>query len=237
MSQRKIIKNQSGSTQQILNRDVANGDQYEIPSGHWNDLSINSDIISKINSKDYVVNDGNVDLNSTVALAHIQNLHGVVKEHSDVTLLPFVSDNAPELYMISDASIGQRMMVGEQIFGQTRIDNLVDDNVKIQLHLSIDNNIADKWIQFELSYIKTTGDGDKNMNTPDGTVTFGPIEVPTTPYQIFKSTVSIPSEGFNSEEHYIFLGIKRVAAIGKTEPTNNPIVLRYCKIFYKNLVS
>lgn len=235
MAQIKIIRNESGSTKQILNRDIADGSSYEIPTHLWLELSRDPDIESFIISGDYIVNDGVDDLISSVGLVHVQNIAGVDREHSDITLLPAITLNAPEVVSISAASIGFSMIIGDEIYGQSRIDNYVGDVVSVQLHLCIDNNLSDRWIQFNLNYITTNGYNDKNMNTLTGTLQIGPIEVPTTPWRIFEVEANVPSSDFANGEHYLFIGIERVTATGKTAPTNNPAILRYCKEYWKKL--
>lgn len=237
MAQKKIITNNSGSTQQILNRDIPNTQSYDIPPHLWFELSSDETIHSLILSEDYVVNDGSQDLEPDVGHAHVQSINGVVRNHSDITLLPAVTVKAPEVVRISDATIGFNMMVGEEIFGQSRLNNYAGNSVEIQLHMAIDNSIADRWIQFNVHYITTNGINDKSMNSVNGTLQMGPIEVPTTPWRIFEAVVTIPHTAFENGEKYIYIGIERVTATGKTAPTNHPAILRYCKRYWEVLES
>lgn len=236
MSNKRIIKNVSGVTKQILNRDVPNNSEYDIPPHFWSEAAIDDEIKSLILSGDYILNNGTQDMPVDVAIYSITSLGGVVRNHSDITLLPAVTENAPEVCRISDASIAFCMNQGDEIFGQTRINNYAGGDVEVQLHMCIDNSIADRWIQFDVHYITTNGVDDKNMNSIDGTLEMLE-EVPTTPWRIFETVVTIPASAFANGEKYIYIGIERVEAVGKTSPTNNPNILRYCKRYWEALES
>jgi len=71
MSIVKIIRNESGETRQILNRDVANGDSYDVPAYLWFELYLNSEISDNVDTEDYVVNDGTQDLASDIGKKHL----------------------------------------------------------------------------------------------------------------------------------------------------------------------
>lgn len=81
MSYKRIIKNLSGSTKQILNRDIDNGDQYDIPSHLWLELIDNTEIHTLIATGDYIVNDGEYDLPIRQAIGLIRFNQSVVLEH------------------------------------------------------------------------------------------------------------------------------------------------------------
>lgn len=205
---------------------------YEIPKESFAEWSVNAQVVSDIENGDIIVNNGVEDLSVQLALAHIDS--GISFVHEDVSLLPAIGLDSPELIRLCPTTIGYNMEIGNEIFAQTRIDKLVGDFVQIQIHYTINNNESDKWVQFDVSYFTTDGRSDlKQVNTPDGTVTIGPDEVETSPYLVRESVVNIPTTAFNSDENYLFLGIKRVAPTAKNSPTNNPIALRYCKRYYK----
>jgi hypothetical protein len=233
MIQQKIVRNESGSTIQILNREMADTESYDVPPHMWAELAFDSDLHSLVTSGDFVINDGNVDLIAPVGLAHIQNIQGVVRNHSDITLLPAVTENAPAIKRLSDASIGFYMEIDNEIYGQSRINNYAGDDVEVQLHMAIDNTTADRWIEFEVSYITTNGLNDKAMDVVNGVLQMGAIEVPTTAYRIFEAVVNIPASAFANGEKYIYIGIKRVIAAGETAPTDHPVILRYCKRYWE----
>lgn len=67
----KIIRNESGETRRILNRDISHGESYDIPSGQWMKLYMDDSIRSYITSGDYIVNDGTTDLSAEAGLIHI----------------------------------------------------------------------------------------------------------------------------------------------------------------------
>jgi len=75
------------------------------------------------------------------------------------------------------------------------------------------------------------------MNTVLDTLIMGPFEVPTAPWQVFEATVSVPASAMENGEKYLFIGVKRVTATGKTAPTNHPNVLRYCKKYWERIQS
>ena len=75
------------------------------------------------------------------------------------------------------------------------------------------------------------------MNSVNGTLQMGATEVPSTPWRVFEAIVTVPSSAFDNGEKYIYIGIKRVTAIGKTSPTNHPNILRYCKRYWEKLES
>jgi len=67
----KILKNVSGSTLQILNRDIENNDSYDIPSHLWLELSGDAEIRTLVEDEDIIVNDGTNDLDITEGLNHL----------------------------------------------------------------------------------------------------------------------------------------------------------------------
>lgn len=233
MPKKKIITNLTGDVYQIVNRDIANTASYDIEPNLWLELAHDSEIASLVLSGDLTVNDGTDDLVSEVGVAHVTNIQGVEKSHTDVTLLPAVGENAPSFVVINGLAAGHQMEINDTIYGQSRTDNIAGGNISLQLHCVIDNSITDRWIQFEVKIKTTTGNLDKTLVTPDETIVIGPIEVPSTPFMIFEVQGDIPSSYFDNEEKYFLFEVKRVTATGKTAPTNNVIVWRYCKEYYK----
>lgn len=69
---RKIIRNNSGSTVNILNRQIVSGDSYEVSPNHWLKLYESSEIRDKVVSGDFIVNNGSGDLTVSEALKHLQ---------------------------------------------------------------------------------------------------------------------------------------------------------------------
>lgn len=68
---RKILINNTASTIQILNRDVAAGASYEIPAGLWHKLYDAADLHALILSGDVIVNDGTQNLSASAGEQHI----------------------------------------------------------------------------------------------------------------------------------------------------------------------
>lgn len=67
----KIIKNVSGSTQQIVNADVANNGSFNISPELWLAASNDSDLRTKITNGTLVVNNGTSDLSANEGLIHL----------------------------------------------------------------------------------------------------------------------------------------------------------------------
>lgn len=233
MAQRKIVTNDSGNTVTYAGKTLLDQESYELNKFEWVRWSNDEDIHLAISSGDLLVSNGVENFNSDLGLAHIKNPAGIVKEHSDITLLPGFGENAPEITEVSSALIGFCMQESDKIYGQTRFNNYVGGDVNFQLHLAIDNSVVDRWIQFEVNFWTTNGFNDKSANVISQTLQMGPIEVPATPWLIFEANVDIPSSYFDSGEKYFFVSVKRVAATGKTAPINHPVVFRYCKEFFK----
>lgn len=236
----KILKNTTGSeiTLSVNGFSIPAGGQVNIVNQNYGLLAKDgsvTELTPLINSGDIVVNDGTNDLIADVALNHVSNVNGVIFDHSDITLLPAVTINAPEVVKLSDAVIGNCLEIDEEIFGQTRIDAWAGGGVNFQLHMCINNTDSDRWVQFDISYFTTNGINDKQVNTTPTVTTIGPVEVPTTAFRIFEVEATIPSSAFSNGEKYFFVGVKRVTPTGKTSPTNHPIVLRYCKQYYKKI--
>lgn len=236
----KVVKNTTlsdidldyvGSRVPTLGSITINSEEFSL----WADQENISEITPFINSGDLVVNDGNNDLDNNVGIAHLGNINGVIFEHGDISLYPSIGTMAPELLKITDSVVGHKMLVDEEIFAQTRIDNLAGGPVSFQIHACIDNTVIDRWIQFEISYTTTNGLNDVQMNTTPSIITMGPFEVPGTAFRIFELEVDIPESAFSNEKIYLFIGLKRKTAAGKTAPTNDPVILRYCKQYYKRL--
>ena len=229
----KSLRNVSGVTKQVLNVQLAHTETYTIPAGQFDKAADSLALRNMILAEEVIVNDGSDDLEPSVGIAHIEA--GVVFEHSDISLLMGVGSNAPSLVEVSPAVIGGSMEIGDVIYGQSRLDRIIGSTVGVQIHLAIDNSVADRWIQFELAFRTTNGFNDKAMNAVDDTLVMGPFLVPVVPFKIFPKTINIPTEWFANGEKYLFLSVKRVVATGKTAPANDPIILRYCKEFYKKL--
>ena len=237
---KKILKNESGSDINLitLGLTILNSSQVELIKQVYSlaasPLSM-SQLTPLIESGDIVVNNGEEDLPIQAAIVHIANIEGIERSHTDITLLPGVGDNAASFVEIDEILAGHQLEVNERIYGQSRVDNWVGGDVTIEIHLLIDNDTADRWAQFEIRFRTTVGYGDKVLNTADDTITIGPTELPTTPFMPFVMEVNVPESYFNNEEKYILFQIKRVTATGKTAPTNDPIIWRYCKVYYKEL--
>lgn len=228
----KIIKNNTMSEKVWGGVVLAPDESYTIPKSSWVAWADNIVIEDAIINGDLIVNNGIDDLDIDLGLVHIKS--GLRFIHNDISLLPAVGEDAPSLVVVPNGvNIAQEMEINNCIFGQTRVDNIVGNFVEIQLHMAIDNNVSDRWIQFDVKYFTTNGVNDgKQINTPDGIVTMGPVLVPTIPYSVFQSVVQIPTEQFNSGENYLFFCAKRVVVTDKIAPANNPLVLRYCKRYY-----
>lgn len=228
----KIIKNNKGITDVWAGVTLAPSETYTLSTTQYSEWAANSKVISDVQSGDLVINDGNSDLSAELGELHIKS--GVVFVHEDVALLPGAGVDAPALVPINGSAVGFEMNIGDKVYGQTRVAGLVGDFVEFQVHYTIDNVDANKNIQFELSYFTTNGVNDsKAINIADGTVVIGPNVVENTPWLVREAVVEIPAFVFQNEEVYLFVGITRVDPTPLTSPTNNPVVLRYCKRYYR----
>jgi hypothetical protein len=182
-----------------------------------------------------VVNNGDTDLPADQALLFLHNQ--LIFIHEDMDLYPAVGANAAAAVKVSGAIAGFEFRVGDEMFTQGRLDDIVGESVEFESHWCLDNTEADKWIAFEVSLLTTNGGGDKIVTTPDVVATAGPFSVPATANQIFRLGGMLPSSFFENGEKYIYFGIKRIDAVplGKNNPTNNPILFRVCKIYTRRL--
>lgn len=228
----KIVRNVTSGSDTWGGVVIAPSTSYEIPQTQWTEWAVNPKIIQSIRDGELVVNNGELDFNAELGELHLKS--GLVFVHEDVNLPPAAGAQAPALEVICPAAIGYKMLVGEKIYGQTRVDGLVGDFLEFQIHMTVDNSDADRWVEFELSYFTTNGRDDlKPINVADGTVTMGPTEIPTTPFAVFQTVVQIPTTAFDADENYLFVGVERRDPVGKTSPTNPPYVLRYCKRYFR----
>ena len=228
----KVVKNNKATADVWGGVTLAPSESYTLSTTQYSEWAANPKVLVDIQSGDLIVNDGNSDLNSTLGELHIKS--GVVFVHEDVALLPGAGINAPALVPVNSSAVGFDMEIGDKIYGQTRIDGLVGDFVEFQIHYTINNADANRNIQFELAYFTTDGKSDsKTINVADGTVTMGPDVVEDTPWLVREIVVNIPATAFQSDETYLFVGITRTDPTPLASPTNNPIILRYCKRYYK----
>lgn len=228
----KIVKNNKTITDVWGGVTLAPSESYTLSTTQYSEWAANPKVLADIQSGDLIINDGNSDLNTILGELHIKS--GIVFVHEDVALLPGAGVNAPGLIPVDSSAVGFNMEIGDKIYGQTRIDGLVGDFVEFQIHYTINNSVANRNIQFELTYFTTNGRNDlKTINTPDGTITIGPDVVEDTPWLVREVVVNIPATAFQNDETYLFVGITRVDPTPLVSPTENPIILRYCKRYYK----
>lgn len=182
-----------------------------------------------------VVNNGDIDLDAEQGLLFMNK--ELIFIHEDMDLYPAVGQNAAAAVKVSGAIAGFEFRIDDEMFTQGRLDDIVGSDVEFEAHWCIDNTDADKWIAFEISLLTTTGGGDKIVAVPDVVAVAGPFLVPTTANQIFRLGGVLPSTFFENGEKYVYFGIKRidVTSLGKSNPTNNPILFRVCKIYTRRL--
>lgn len=230
-----IVKNTTASPQNWGGIDFEPSSQYSLQEVDRIRFLSDPDFLIVLNSGDAVVNNGDVDLPADQGLLFLKKQ--LVFIHEDMDLYPAVSENAAAAIRVSSSCAGFEFEIGDEMFTQGRLDDIIGSGVGFEAHWLIDNSDADRWIAFEISLITTTGGGDKVMTTPDIVATTDPFLVPTTPNQIFRVSGELPSVFFENGEKYIFFGIKRVdvTSLSKTNPTNNPILLRICKIYTRRL--
>lgn len=191
--------------------------------------------VDSLNNGDAVVNDGASDLNAEQGFLLVNKQ--LKQVHEALQFSPAIGDTAPELVTLSPtgAAHGHKFEIGDEIFALTHFDGLVLNDVQLQLHVAIDNSTADRWIQFDFSLLSTTGILDRAIDGVDTVVSTGPIQVPTTPFLIFETKISIPQSLFDDGKDNVFIRVKRTAPAGKTAPTNHPVVVRMDKIHKQKL--
>lgn len=91
----KILKNVSGSTRNILNRELANNESYTIPHNQWAKAIINELTIADIVAGLVVVNNGTSDLSPSAGLVHL------LKYDTSANYVTF--DNSSNGYLSTDA--------------------------------------------------------------------------------------------------------------------------------------
>lgn len=193
------------------------------------------DFLTALENEVAIINNGEDDLVPELGYLHLHNK--LVFIHEDMDLYPAAGESAAAGKKISAAAFGFDFEIGDEMFSQGRLDDIVGDGVEFESHWSIDNTVADRWIAFEIGLITTTGGGDKSMAVPDVTVVTAPVLVPTVPNQIFRLGGVLPISFFANGEKYVYIGIKRVDVVplGKTNPTNNPVMYRMCKVYTRTL--
>ena len=157
-----------------------------------------------------VVNNGTIDLDAEQGLLHMHKQ--LIFIHEDMDLYPAVGANAAAAVKVSNSVVCFEFRIGDEMFTQGRLDDIVGDMVNFEAHFSVDNAVADRWIAFEINLITTNGGGDKVMTTPDIAATAGPFLVPTTPHQMFRINGQLPATFFGAGEKYVYFGIKRIDA-------------------------
>lgn len=83
----KRLKNISGNTLQILNRDIAHNSYYEIPEQLWWELANDASTSAAVSAGQIIVNDGSQDLTIDDALR-------LIKRYQDVEALDVSYDNS-----------------------------------------------------------------------------------------------------------------------------------------------
>lgn len=232
---KKILKNNTDSTMQILNRDVGAGQQYDIPHGQWDKLADSEEIPTLISDGDIIVNNGEEDLSTSVALVHIKE--GALRVHRPMNIIAGLGENCPELIQLNSASVGFDVEIGDKGYVRARADNIVGDFFEVEFHFCINNEAINKYITFKANVLTTCGCGDKYLNQEDIEYSFGPLDVETDPYKIFNYTIQLPTSLFQNNEKYIFIGLERIDnEEGYDEPTNNPIIVHVDQIYWKRVV-
>jgi hypothetical protein len=236
MATKKIIKNRSGQELKILGVYVPDQGEYEVPPNKWLELSGKEDIIELIEAEDIIINNGIEDLPIDVASMHVKS--GTIKIHRDVQIKTGVGINAPEIIELNHAVTGYLVGIGDKGYFDTRIDNLINNTMNLDLHYCIDNSESNKYVKFRLYISTSSGDGDLDLTTSQFTVDYGPFEVSTNPYVIKKRTVTLPPTVIDLDRPYIFIGMERIdPGENYPSPTNNPILVRVCKEYWKRVVT
>lgn len=230
-----IVKNTDAILHSWGGREIPSNDQYTLQEVDRIRFLSDPDFLANLTAAIAVINNGEDDLLPEEGLLYLNKQ--LIFIHEDMDLYPAISENAASAVRVSSSVAGFQFRIGDEMFTQGRLDDIIGTDVMFEAHLCIDNTVADRWIAFEISLITTTGGGDKVMTTPDIVATAGPFEVPTTANQIFRINGTLPATYFSNGEKYVYFGLKRadVTGLGKTNPINNPILFRICKIYTRRL--
>lgn len=231
-----IVKNVDSVEHQWGGKLYSASSQYSIEEVDYLRLISDSHFLESLDDELAVVNDGTEDLTKEQGLLLLQKQLKTV--HEALAFSPAIGLNAPEIVSLTPTSAahGHQFEIGDELFALTHLENLVLNGVQLQLHIAIDNSVADRWVEFEFDLLSTTGIEDKAIDGVDTTITTGPIEVPVTPFLIFDAKAGVPLSLFENGEDNLFIRVRRKAPLGKTAPTNKPVVVRIDKIHKQALV-
>jgi hypothetical protein len=237
----KIIKNTTLSNIEIKETGISipAENQYIIPKTDYNLWASNAlltEIDSDLNSGNLVINNGNEDLNYTIGKEHLTC--GVIKVHRDVNIKIGVGINAPEIITIGNACCGFNVDIGDKGYFDTRLDNVIGNILYLDFHYCINNDSSDKYVKFKIYITSSTGSEDNYLNQTCCEYDFGPFEVINDPYKIKNRKIQLPTQLIESNRKYLFVAIERIApGDGYDSPTNNPIIVRICKEYWKRVIT
>jgi hypothetical protein len=234
MSNVKILKNQSGDTIKIVGVPIQDEGQYTVPSNKWLDLAEYDGLEDLIDSGDIVVNNGEEDLSPDIAKSHVN--FGAVKVVHEMDFLTGNGENAPAIEEISNSLIALAVDINDKFYSSAKLTNIIGDTVKFRFYICVNNTEADKWGQAKICYRTSTGMMDKQMNSIDGCITIGPVEVPTTPYIIFPAEITIPTTYFSNGETQLYVGVERETPGTKPSFSGSFYVLKYEVEYWQRLL-
>src|SRR4030042_5345312 len=182
-----------------------------------------------------VLNDGYSIVSSDTAELILKNQIRVV--HDSLIMYHGVGIQAPALFEIDRIIAGDMFCIGDILYGYTKLEGMIDADFKICMTFIINNDEINKWIRFEFAMVFTSGEDNTIFTIPQVIVQLDALEVPDTPFRIFKQVVILPSELLDISKRYIFGSIKRieVESLQKSNPINDPVLIGFDKIHRQKL--
>lgn len=232
------LKNMSGSDAVWGGVVVPNNDSYSVQEVDKFRLVTDYNFLFSLFQGGAVINDGSEDMTPDEATLLLRDLIRTV--HEDVQLIPatcgLLGLGAPSLKSVSNSVIGWEFDINDAMYLHTSLDGIIGSTLNIYWHLCINNSIADRWLAYEFHYTLRSDDNTTPMNTQTGIIYPQPILASTTPYQPMEVILPIPISLFDNNR-YLWIGVKRITAegFGKTNTTNNPILLKACKYHKRNM--
>lgn len=208
-----------------VNLRLRSGEEYTVPELDTMLWRESQQVIDAIDNEHIIINNGNEDLDKVVGKEHV--LHGVKKVTEEMEMLSGGGANAPALDTLGADKLVLSVNIGDIFFSSKKFNNIVGSYVQSKFYMCVNNSDSDKWGQANVRYTSTTGCSDKSMNTNDGSITIGPVEVPTTPYLPFCASVILPSSILQNGETILFISVERETPTGKDSFTGPFFVLKY----------
>ena len=234
----KILKN--NTNEDVIISDIGQIikplESFTIIPEEYNKYANSQDVFDLIDNETLTVNNGERDMSPFVGKEHLS--FGVLWVHQDMTIIPGVGEEAPELVSVSNIGVGYSLAEGISIFAQTRIDNIIGDKLELEGHLYVDSEEIDKAVYARLTYHITDGKTSAKLFTDThSVVTLGPVIINPILNAPFTMHFDINSNEFSNNERYLLMKLDiPPMPSGYTRRTNPIILWRVCKEHWKRVV-